>query len=83
MAWKSDSGPEHAGVITFDRLDANHTRVTAQTEVDPEGFAENVADKLGLLEHRVNGDLKRFKQYIEEQPHETGVWRGDIPRPDA
>ncbi|WP_433678880.1 SRPBCC family protein [Nocardia sp. CA-119907] len=83
VAWKSDSGPEHAGVITFHRLDANHTRVTAQMEVDPEGFAENVADKLGVLEHRVKGDLKRFKQYIEERPHETGAWRGDIPRPDA
>jgi uncharacterized membrane protein len=83
VAWKSDSGPDHAGVITFHRLDDTHTRITAQMEVDPDGFVETVADKLGVLEHRVNGDMKRFKQFIESEGHETGAWRGDIPRPDA
>jgi len=61
VAWTSDSGPDHAGVITFHRLDDAHTRVTAQMEIDPEGFVENVADKLGVLDRRVKGDLKRFK----------------------
>ncbi len=83
VAWKSDSGPKHAGVVTFHRLDDTHTRVTAQMDVDPEGFVENVADKLGVLKHRVNGDLERFKHFIEHQGRETGAWRGDIPRPDA
>ena len=83
VAWKSDSGPEHAGVVTFHRLDDNKTRVTAQMDVDPEGFVENVADKLGVVKSRVNGDLERFKKFIEEQPSETGAWRGDVSRPDA
>lgn len=83
IAWKSDSGPKHAGVVTFHRLDDTHTRVTTQMDVDPEGFVENVADKLGVLKHRVNGDLERFKHFIEHQGSETGAWRGDIPRPDA
>ncbi len=83
IAWKSDSGPNHAGVVTFHRLDDTHTRVTAQMDVDPEGFVENVADKLGVLKHRVSGDLERFKHFVEERGHETGAWRGDIPRPDA
>ncbi|UGT64014.1 SRPBCC family protein [Nocardia asteroides] len=82
VAWKSDSGPEHAGVITFHRLDDTHTRVTAQIDVDPDGFLEQVADKTGVLKHRVNGDLDRFKTFIEKQGHETGAWRGDVPRPD-
>ncbi len=51
--------------------------------MDPDGFVETVADKLGVLEHRVNGDMKRFKQFIEGERHETGAWRGDIPRPDG
>ncbi len=83
VAWKSDSGPKHAGVVTFHRLDDTHTRVTAQMDVDPEGFVENVADKLGVLKHRVSGDLERFKHFVEKRGHETGAWRGDIPRPGA
>ncbi|WP_216893937.1 SRPBCC family protein [Nocardia alni] len=83
VAWKSDSGPTHAGVITFHRLGDTTTRVTAQLEVDPEGFVENVGDKFGVLDHRVKGDMKRFKHFIENRPTETGAWRGDVSRPDA
>lgn len=83
VAWKSDSGPDHAGVVTFHRLDDEKTRITAQMDVDPEGFVENVADKLGVLKARVSGDLERFKKFIENQPAETGAWRGDVSRPDA
>jgi hypothetical protein len=50
-------------------------------DIDPEGFAENVADKLGVLDRRVKGDLKRFKEYIEQRGGETGAWRGDVDRP--
>lgn len=83
VAWKSDSGPEHAGVVTFHRLDDAKTRVTTQMDVDPEGFIENAADKLGILKARVHGDLERFKKFIESRPGETGAWRGDVSRPDA
>jgi uncharacterized membrane protein len=83
VAWKSDSGPDHAGVVTFHRLDDDKTRVTTQMDVDPEGFVENVADKLGILKARVSGDLERFKKFIENRPSETGAWRGDVSRPDA
>lgn len=82
VAWKSDSGPNHAGVVTVHRLDATSTRVTVQMDIDPEGFVENAADKLGVLDHRVQGDLDRFKKFIEVRDgHETGAWRGDVDRP--
>ncbi|WP_040793766.1 SRPBCC family protein [Nocardia paucivorans] len=83
VAWRSDSGPEHAGVVTFHRLDDTTTRVTTQMDIDPEGFLENIADKTGMLDHRVKGDLARFKKFIESRPHETGSWRGDVPRPGS
>ncbi|OBI03175.1 cyclase [Mycobacterium sp. E2462] len=83
VAWKSDNGPEHAGVVTFHRLDDHKTRVTTQMDVDPEGFIEQAADKLGILKARVHGDLERFKKFIESRPGETGAWRGDVSRPDA
>ncbi|GAB3006585.1 SRPBCC family protein [Amycolatopsis acidiphila] len=81
VAWRSDSGPNHAGVITFHRLNDSTTRVTAQMDIDPEGFAENVGDKLGVLDRRVKNDMRRFKEFIEHRGGETGSWRGDVQRP--
>jgi uncharacterized membrane protein len=81
IAWRSQSGPAHAGVITFHRLDVTTTRVTAQMDIDPEGFAENAADKLGILDRRVKGDMQRFKEFIESRGgSETGAWRGTVHR---
>ncbi|GAA3819117.1 MULTISPECIES: SRPBCC family protein [Amycolatopsis] len=84
VAWRSDSGPSHAGVITFHRLDDHKTRVTAQMDIDPEGFVEQAADKLGILDRRVHGDMERFKAFIEKRGgQETGAWRGDVDRPGS
>ncbi len=81
VAWKSETEPRHAGVITFHRLDDTKTRVTAQLDLDPDGFAENVADKAGMITGRIKGDLAKFKEFIEARGAETGGWRGDIERP--
>ncbi len=82
VAWRSDDGPDHAGVVTFHRLDDQRTRVTAQMDIDPDGFVETVADKLGVLDRRVKGDMARFKEFIEDRDGgETGEWRGDVSRP--
>nr|MBA3277481.1 SRPBCC family protein [Geodermatophilaceae bacterium] len=83
VAWRTDDGPNHAGVVTFHRLDDNQTRVTAQMDIDPEGFVENVADKVGILDRKVKGDMKRFKEFIESRGSATGSWRGDVERPGA
>ncbi|OLB81885.1 MAG: cyclase [Actinobacteria bacterium 13_2_20CM_2_71_6] len=81
VAWTSVSGPRQGGVVTFHRLDPEHTRVTAQIELEPEGAAEQVADKSGLLGHRIKGDLERFREFIESRGGETGAWRGRVDRP--
>jgi uncharacterized membrane protein len=80
VAWKADDGPEHAGVVTFHKLDDTTTRVTVQMDIDPEGFVETAGDKLGVIDRRVKGDLDRFKEFIENRGQETGAWRGDVPR---
>ncbi|MFB4315510.1 SRPBCC family protein [Actinomadura sp. 21ATH] len=81
VAWKSVTGPTHAGVVTFHRLDDTTTRVTAQMEIDPEGFAEKAADKTGAIKSRVKGDMQRFKTFIEKRGAPTGSWRGQVDRP--
>ncbi|MFN8075177.1 MAG: SRPBCC family protein [Kineosporiaceae bacterium] len=82
IAWRSVNGTDHAGVVTFHRLDDEHTRVTLQLDTAPEGLVENLGDKLGLVSHRAKGDMKRFKEYIEQRGEATDGWRGDVPRPD-
>lgn len=80
VAWTSTSGPEQSGVVTFHTLDDDRTRVTLQMNFDPEGFTEEVGDKVGLVSARTKGDLKRFKEFIEDRGSETGAWRGEVER---
>jgi uncharacterized membrane protein len=81
VAWHTTDGPAHGGVVTFHRLDEHSTRVSLQMEFEPETITEKAGAALGILGIRVSGDLERFKQYIEEQGHETGAWRGNIDAP--
>jgi hypothetical protein len=39
---------------------------------------ENVGDAVGVVSGRVNGDLERFKDFIESRQRETGAWRGEV-----
>jgi uncharacterized membrane protein len=81
VAWKSIEGEKQAGVVTFHRLDDDRTRVTVQMDFDPQGVVETAGDKLGMVDRRVKGDLKRFREFIEDQGAETGAWRGEVGRP--
>jgi len=81
VAWTSTGGTRQAGVVTFHRLDENRTRVTAQLEFEPQGAAEQAGDRLGVVDRRVKGDLRRFKEFIERRGTETGAWRGTVDRP--
>jgi uncharacterized membrane protein len=80
VAWKSVDGTNNAGVVTFHALDDNTTRVALQLEVDPEGFLETVADKLGFVARQAEQDLENFKRFIEERGAETGGYRGSVER---
>ncbi len=66
------------GVVRFEPLGDNRTRVNLEVEYDPQGVVENVGDALGFVSRRVEGDLKRFKTFIESRGTETGAWRGEI-----
>ena len=82
VAWRNTTGADNAGVVTFHHLSANSTRVMLQIEYDPQGLVENVGSALGVVERRVEGDLKRFKEFVESHGAETGAWRGEIRRPE-
>lgn len=78
VAWTNTTGARNAGVVTFHHLDDSKTRVMLQLDYEPEGVIENIGSALGFVERRVEGDLKRFKEFIESRDHETGAWRGEI-----
>ena len=46
VALMSTDGPDHGGVITFHRIADGKPRVTAQMEIDPEGFVETSPTRL-------------------------------------
>ena len=81
MAWTSVDGAKQAGVVTFHRLAADKTRVMLQLDFEPEGLVEQAGDKLGFVTRRAEGDLERFKKFIESRGTESGAWRGDVDRP--
>jgi uncharacterized membrane protein len=78
IAWTSTSGARNAGVVTFHRIDDNTTRVMLQLDFEPEGALESAGDAMGIPERQVEGDLERFKEFIESRGTETGAWRGEV-----
>ena len=81
IAWTTVNGPKQAGLISFHRVDATTSRIIVQMDVLPEGVLETLGDKLGVVGHRIEGDLKRFKAFIESRGAEEGGWRGTVDRP--
>ena len=82
VAWQSIGGARNAGVVTFHRIADRRSRVTLQLDVEPTGPVETVGDAVGAVERRVEGDLKRFKEFIEARGEPTGAWRGEVDQQD-
>jgi len=78
IAWRSVSGAMNSGAVRFNQIDLNNTHVTLTLHYKPETATEKIGDALGVVSRRVEGDLKRFKEFIESHGSETGGWRGQI-----
>jgi uncharacterized membrane protein len=78
IAWKSLTGTDNGGAVLFRPLDGERTEVTLRIHYSPEGVTENVGDALGFVGRRVQGDLERFCDFMEERGRATGGWRGEI-----
>ncbi len=82
IIWHSIDGAENAGIVMFEPAgDPETTRVTLQMSYDPDGVVESVGDSLGFLSRRVEGDLERFRDYIESRGVESGGYRERLPNP--
>jgi uncharacterized membrane protein len=80
IAWNAVDGTDHAGVVTFHKLEDAKTRITLQLDTHPQGMVEKIGDAAGVPNRTAKGDLERFKTFIEARGTETGAWRGEVPR---
>src|SRR5262245_422096 len=78
IAWRSTGGAKNQGTVGFESLGPSRTRLTLSMDVDPSTFTEKMGDSLGVLGSRVEGNLERFRKFIETRQQETGAWRGEI-----
>jgi uncharacterized protein YndB with AHSA1/START domain len=78
IAWRSIDGTPNSGEVTFEPLNEERTRITLTMEYEPEGFLEKAGDVLGIPSGRVEGDLKRFRDFIEERENDNSGWNGRI-----
>ena len=78
VVWQSEQGAQNGGQVTFESIDGSRTRITLNMQYEPDDFVESVGDVLGFVSRRVQGDLERFKEFIELRGEETGAWRGSI-----
>jgi carbon monoxide dehydrogenase subunit G len=77
VSWAATEGATNAGQVTFEDL-GGRTRVHLFLEYEPEGLVEKVGDKLNVVENQAEGDLERFKAFVESEGYATGAWRGTV-----
>jgi uncharacterized membrane protein len=78
IAWRSIGGTDNGGVVTFHHLNSTTSRIMVQMGYEPEGLVEKAGDLMGVASRRVQGDLERFKEYLERSGTESGAWRGTV-----
>ena len=78
VSWAATEGATNAGEVTFEDIGGGQTSVHLSLEYEPEGFVEKVGDKLNVIENQAEGDLDRFKAFIEAEGYASGAWRGSV-----
>ena len=78
IEWRSTSGPPNGGVVTFEPIGEQQTRVRVSFDYEPQGVVESLGSAVGQDERRVKGDLERFKEFVESRGAPTGAWRGTV-----
>jgi uncharacterized membrane protein len=78
IAWRSTSGAPNAGTVRFEPLNKDRTRIKLTMDYEPKGFIENVGDAVGVVSHKVEDAVERFKALLEQRRSETGAWRGEV-----
>ena len=80
ITWRSLAVTKNDGTVLFrtDPGNPGSTEITLRLEYEPEGVVEKAGDLLNIVDRRAQGDLERFKKFIESRGTETGAWRGEV-----
>jgi uncharacterized membrane protein len=78
ISWISEDGKKTRGMVTFEPIAENRTRVRLSMSYQAEGPVEALGSAAGLDVRRIRGDLERFKDLVESRGTETGGWRGEV-----
>ena len=78
IAWQRIDGGASDGTVLFRPLGLDRTLVTLRLEVEPDGPMEALGAPDGFLERQVRGNLRQFKDLVEEQLVPPGPWRGGV-----
>src|SRR5688500_3221162 len=73
IAWRSTNGPKISGVVTFESVASEQTRITLRMDYEPIGVLDKLGDFIGAIDRRIQGDLERFKELVEIG---RASWRG-------
>ncbi len=84
IAWKTEQGTSHEGIVSFHKLDDRLTRVLVTVDFQPSGMMEKMASGMRFVKRAVQADLARFKAYVEfdeteglEYSQESETKKGD------
>ena len=78
ITWESVDGKRTRGTVTFAPAGPERSRVRLEMSYQPESTAERVGSAIGLDSRRINADLARFRELVEERQAASGAWRGEI-----
>lgn len=86
ISWQSTRGAINSGTVDFRARDPQHTLILLHLEYEPRGLMERMGSSLGLLSRRIDNDLERFKQHIQEHKwpekansYETAQRKSEVP----
>jgi uncharacterized membrane protein len=78
ISWQSEHAPMCSSTVSFSTVGPERTLVRWVMDYVPRGPSEAVGDWMGAVSRRMEGDLTRFRQWIEQAGEEFGTWRGGV-----
>ena len=78
IVWTSRDGALHGAMVTFHPLSDAQSKILLRVGRTMGGVVNNVGDALDALSLRVEGDLERFKAFIETRSHEIEAWQDKV-----
>lgn len=78
ITWRATEGTPNDGTVSFASEDLGAPQGLHAPGPRAGGRVEKTGDLLNVVERGVEGDLERFKKFIESRDAETGAWRGEV-----